>query len=120
MQKKENHKSIVPTAPIGKAAEKGLVLHEKFGRGGTSVGVARAHQLKNRESLSPNIVKRMHSYFARHEVDKKVPRFTDMKDPSNGYIAWLLWGGDAGKKWADSMVEKMNKADNSSQVKNTS
>lgn len=44
----------------------------------------------------------MYSYFARHEVDKKTRthRWGSDEDPSAGYIAWLLWGGDAGKEWA--------------------
>jgi hypothetical protein len=25
--------------------------------------------------------------------------------PSNGYIAWLLWGGDAGRQWSEAYTE---------------
>jgi hypothetical protein len=39
----------------------------------------------------------MNSYFARHEVDKKGEGWGV---DSAGYIAWLLWGGDAGRSWA--------------------
>ena len=52
-------------------AERGLKLRKEFNRGGTMVGVARANQLKSRERLSPSTVRRMHSYFSRHEVDKR-------------------------------------------------
>lgn len=84
------------------AAEHGLRLREKFGRGGTEVGVARAHQLIAREELEPRDVKSIYSYFARHEVDKQTRTHVwgSDTDPSAGYIAWLLWGGDAGKEWA--------------------
>jgi phage head maturation protease len=44
----------------------------------------------------------MNSYFARHEVDKKGEGWGV---DSAGYIAWLLWGGDAGWRWAKSILE---------------
>ena len=88
---------LKPTDEMAANAERGLALREKHGRGGTEVGVARARDIKTRKNLSPDTVRRMHSYFARHEVDKKGEGWG--KD-SAGYIAWLLWGGDAGKAWA--------------------
>ena len=61
----ETHK---PPLEVAKEAEKGLELREKFGRGGTQVGVARARDLKARKDLSDDTIKRMVSYFARHTV----------------------------------------------------
>jgi hypothetical protein len=87
-------------------AERGLALREKHGRGGTEVGVARARDIKNRKNLSPDTVRRMNSYFARHEVDKKGEGWG--KD-SAGYIAWLLWGGDAGKAWAERKSKELDR-----------
>ena len=51
---------------------------------------------------------RMRSFFARHEVDKKAEGFSPGEKgyPSNGRIAWALWGGDAGKAWADAIAAK--------------
>lgn len=95
--------SLKPPSSAAKAAELGLELRRKFGRGGTAVGIARARDLKNRRNLSPDTIMRMVSYFARHEVDKRAPGFGETDKPTNGYIAWLLWGGDAGKKWAEKM-----------------
>ncbi len=89
-----------PTASVAKQAAKGLELREKFKRGGTEVGVARARDLKNQRELSIDTVKRMKSYFARHKVDKRAKNFGDDDNPSPGYIAWLLWGGDEGRDWA--------------------
>ncbi|AZN73148.1 hypothetical protein D5400_19290 [Georhizobium profundi] len=91
----------VPPKAVADAAEKGLDLRAKFKRGGTDVGVARARDLKNRKSLSDDTVKRMASYFARHKVDKRAKNFGDDDNPSAGYVAWLLWGGEAGKDWAE-------------------
>lgn len=92
---------LTPPQDVADAAEKGLELREKFQRGGTKVGVARARDLKNRRTLSSDTIDRMVSYFARHEVDKRGSNFGNEDDPSAGYIAWLLWGGDPGKAWAE-------------------
>jgi HK97 family phage prohead protease len=55
----------------------------------------------------------MASYFARHEVDKQGEGWSPGEDgfPSNGRIAWALWGGDAGRAWAGKLVEQLNAAD---------
>jgi hypothetical protein len=97
---------LKPTDEMAANAERGLALREKHGRGGTEIGVARARDIKNRKNLSPDTVRRMHSYFARHEVDKKGEGWG--KD-SAGYIAWLLWGGDAGKAWADRKTKELDR-----------
>ncbi|KQS96844.1 MULTISPECIES: hypothetical protein [unclassified Rhizobium] len=94
-----------PTAAVAKQAAKGLELREKFNRGGTEIGVARARDLKNQRELSVDTVKRMKSYFKRHKVDKRAKNFGDDDNPSAGYIAWLLWGGDEGRDWAYSKLK---------------
>jgi hypothetical protein len=91
-------------------AAKGLRLREEFGRGGTEVGVARATGLKNREKLSPSTIRRMVSYFARHEVDKRGENYGNEANPSAGYIAWLLRGGDEGRAWALELKRKVGNA----------
>lgn len=101
---------FTPTEGMAAAAERGLRLREEFNRGGTEVGVARATQLKNREVLSPDTVRRMNSYFARHAVDRR-PDWDDPSNPSAGFIAHLLWGGDDGKGWSARIVERMLAAD---------
>lgn len=99
-----------PTLRMASAARRGLRLREKFGRGGTDVGVARAHQLADRRDLDATDVKAMHSFFARHAVDKdaKAHQWNSNSDPSAGFIAWLLWGGDAGKAWADRKAKALD------------
>lgn len=99
---------LTPPRPVARAAEKGLELRGKFNRGGTQVGVARARDLKNRRNLSPDTVRRMVNYFARHEVDKRGSNFGNDDDPSAGYIAWLLWGGDEGREWAEEMAARID------------
>ena len=52
----------------------------------------------------------MVSYFARHSVDKRAENFGNDDNPSAGYIAWLLWGGDAGQKWAEEHKKALDNA----------
>lgn len=88
-----------PPEAVAHAAESGLALRKEHGRGGTDVGVRRANQLMDREALSDRDIKSMYSYFARHAVDKRARRWGDETNPSTGYIAWQLWGGDAARDW---------------------
>ena len=94
--------NTIPTSEMAEEAKRGLELRKKFNRGGTAVGVARANQLIARERLSISTVKRMYSFFSRHEVDKEAQGFRQGEEgyPSAGKIAWLLWGGDSGFAWA--------------------
>ena len=96
-----------PTAAVAKQAERGLRLREQHGRGGTDVGRRRAHQLMNREPVSDRDIKDIYSYFARHTVDKQGQGWADQKAPSAGYIAWLLWGGDAGEAWIGRLHKRL-------------
>jgi HK97 family phage prohead protease len=97
-----------PTEAMAREATRGLEWREEFNRGGTEIGVARARDIKNRRNLSLDTVKRMKSYFARHEVDKQGEGFSPGEDgyPSAGRIAWALWGGDPGKSWANNIVDR--------------
>ena len=105
--------SFKPPAGVIAAAKRGLELRREFNRGGTEVGVARARSLSNGQGIPLETIRRMVSYFARHEVDKKGKDWGNASNPSAGYIAWLLWGGDAGKTWADSISEREKKKDKS-------
>lgn len=102
---------LKPTQSMANNAERGLQLRDEYNRGGTAVGVARARDLKNRKELSPQTVQRMYSYFSRHEVDKKGQGWNSGEEgyPSAGLIAWLLWGGDAGKTWSESKWNQIKK-----------
>jgi HK97 family phage prohead protease len=111
------------TPPMGvrKEAAKGLEWRNKFNRGGTAVGVARARDLSNGTNISPDTARRMASYFARHQVDKKGQGFQPGEDgfPSAGRIAWALWGGDPGQAWANKLTRQMDAADNEGRTMTT-
>lgn len=103
-------KSATPPPAVAAAARRGLELRAKqpaSNRAGTPVGIRRAAQLANREPVSLATLKRMVSFFARHEVDKKGEGWGV---DSKGYQAWLLWGGNPGRAWAKRMVFKLTPA----------
>ena len=82
-------------------------------RGMTPVGIARARDLSNGQTLSPDTVKRMLAYFTRHEVDKKGSTWNTQ---GKGWQAWNGWGGDAGYSWARKVVKQMKSADDKAQA----
>ena len=99
-----------PTEGMKTEAQKGLDWRKEYGRGGTRIGATRARQIVADENLSDETIKRMYSFFSRHEVDKQAEGFSSGEDgyPSNGRIAWALWGGDAGFSWSKRLVKQMD------------
>jgi hypothetical protein len=94
-------------------AKKAIKWKDEHGReevkGGTAVGWARAHQLAKGEALSRDVVSRM-AQFNRHRKNSKIkPELKDEPWKDNGYIAWLIWGGDQGVDWAIKKMEEINK-----------
>jgi hypothetical protein len=95
-------------------AKRGLELRRQFGRGGLTTaqageqgigsGVARARDLMG-GSVSLETVKRMSAFFDRHRKNKDTP-----PEQGNGMISWLLWGGDAGDRWAKGIISQEEKA----------
>lgn len=119
---KYSHINFTPPEGVASAAARGLEYRKKSGKGGLSVkqaskqgigsGVQRASNLKNRSKLSPGTVRRMVSFFARHEKNKGIdPDKKGSPEKDAGYVAWLLWGGDAGKAWANKVKGQMDAAD---------
>ncbi|CAB5220234.1 DNA-binding protein Dps [uncultured Caudovirales phage] len=99
-----------PPMGVRSAARRALkmIADGQAGGGFTDVGRKRASDLAAGHSVSLDTVKRMHSFFARHEVDKQAKGWGG-PDPTPGKVAWLAWGGDAGKAWADSIVNRVEK-----------
>lgn len=100
-------RTFIPPSRVARAAERGLALRRSMPRSKrccTPVGIRRAVQLSNRQPVSVDTLKRMVSYFARHEVDKQASRWGV---DSKGYQAWLLWGGEEGRGWAEGILDDM-------------
>jgi hypothetical protein len=83
---------------VKKNAQRGLDLRKKFGRGGTDVGENTARTLAAGGTIGIEKVRHINRYFPRHAGD-------NLNDKtSNGWIAWLLWGGDAAWSWTNRIV----------------
>lgn len=107
-EKMEKAEGYSPPAGARSAARRAIKFKEdgKANGAGTAVGWTRARQLANGETLSLSTVKRMYSYFSRHEVDKQGKDWGNSANPSNGYIMWLAWGGDAGYSWSRRIAQR--------------
>ena len=92
-------------------AKKALEWRKEEKRGGTPVGLNTARTLAKGGQIGIEKVRHIAKYFPRHEVDKKGKGWKPGQDnfPSNGRIAWALWGGDAAWRWASDIVERENK-----------
>ena len=103
-------KSRLYTIPgsVQREAKKALEWRKEHGRGGTPVGMNTARTLAKGGQIGIQKVRHIAKYFPRHEVDKKGKGWDRGEDgyPSNGKIAWALWGGDPAWSWARTIVER--------------
>lgn len=100
--------SFTPPAAVREACRRGLRLHEE-GRSGDGLQprtVAEARRIAQGEAVTPDKARRMAAWFARHESDRR-PGWDKPGAETPGYVAWLLWGGDAGRAWAARLVDRM-------------
>lgn len=124
--KKYDHINFTPPESVAKAAARGLELRKqapKSSKGGLTAsqaskegigsGVQRAVNLKNRDTISPKVARQMHNFFNRHEKNKSIDA-GKTASTDKGYQAWMLWGGNPGKSWANKLVNQMNAADEKS------
>jgi len=95
-------------------AKRGIELNEKVNnKCATDVGKIRAQQLAQGKPISKETIKRMYSYLSRAEE-----YYNESDTKACGTISYLLWGGKAGKRWAESKLKELGELDLSSQVIN--
>ena len=92
-------------------AKRAIEWRKEHNRGGTPVGMNTARTLAKGGQIGIRKIRHIAKYFPRHEVDKKGTGYSpgEKNYPSNGRIAWALWGGDAAQSWASAIVERENK-----------
>ena len=100
--------NTTPTNGMKEEARKGLEWRKEYGRGGTQTGVSRARDIIN-GNLSISSIKRMFSFFSRHENNKAKHYSAKENDggPTAWRIAWALWGGNAGFSWSKKKVKEI-------------
>lgn len=101
--------------PVEVAKEAALSLDYRFNKNikaGMDIGIGRAVQLAQRFPVPPRDIRRMRAYFSRHGKDLSSERALS-GEITPGIVSWLLWGGDSGKNWCDSIFDQMVKAEQS-------
>jgi len=98
-----------PPAAVRRAAREGLRRRrerrkETVRPGGTPVGVARARDLAAGRDISYQTLRRMRAYFDRVTESQRDAREENSSYPAA--IAFLLWGGYPGRRWAESELRK--------------
>ena len=99
-------------------AKRSLEWRKKEKRGGTPVGLNTARTLAQGGQIGIRKIRHIAKYFPRHQVDKKAKGYKpgEKNYPSNGRIAWALWGGDAAESWASAIVARENKKAQSNSI----
>jgi hypothetical protein len=105
MDQEESAEMFAIPDRVRKNAQRGLELRKKFGRGGTDVGENTARTLAGGGSIGIEKIKHINRYFPRHAGDNLSDK------TSNGWIAWLLWGGDAAWSWTRRIVRSYEARD---------
>lgn len=120
-KKKKKSDGFVPPQNVASEAAKGLKYRDKASpsqkggltpaqasKHGIGSGVQRAVNLKNRDRISFKVIKQMFAFFSRHKKNKAInPKFKNEPWKDKGYVAWLLWGGDAGFAWAKKIINQV-------------
>lgn len=102
--------SFVPPKAVREVAVKSLENRAAGIAGGTDIGVGRAVQLALAPFVPPRDIERMVAYFSRHAVDMR-SEGAKAGELTPGVQAWLLWGGEPGRKWSLAVQKKMQAAE---------
>lgn len=101
--------SLKPTAGMAAACRRGLKLYEE-GRGGDGLvpaTISWARKIAARENLTEEKVVKMRAWHARHKVDKKAG-WDKAGEETPGFVAFLLWAGEPGRRWSEAKVAQMS------------
>ena len=88
-----------------------LDWREKYGdevTAGTPTGWRRARMISERAPLNVDMLRRINSFFARHEGNENIAeqyKETPWKD--NGFVSWNLWGGTQMRDWVKETLSKL-------------
>jgi hypothetical protein len=99
---------LTPPEAVQKEALKGVSLHAAglSGDGIKPETIRRANSIANGEPQSEQwVTSEAPAWFARHESDWEEGVDDIPGQESPGYVAWLLWGGDAGSEWVEEMQQ---------------
>jgi len=88
-------------------AKRGRELNEKQGnKCATETGKQRSADLAAGRPVTVDTIKRMYSYLSRAEE-----YYDEGNTEACGTISYLLWGGKAAKRWAESKLKELDLID---------
>lgn len=99
-----------PPTGVRRACSRGVALREA-GFGGDGIRpatVAWARRIARGDAVSPEKVRKMSAWFARHGASVEEARARREDKTSPAWVAWLLWGGDPGRAWSRKLVRQMD------------
>lgn len=100
-----------PPPEVREAAVEALEWRFRDGHaGGTDIGVGRALQLALEPTVPPRDIDRMVNYGSRHRIDLSSER-ARKGELTPGVVAWGLWGGHDGIRFAREVAAQMDERD---------
>jgi len=97
--------SFYPPEGVQGAARRGLELQRRTSAG-VEKGVQRATNLANGRPLSLASVQKMDAFYKQATDTFRPDHRESNGDPDAATITWLLWGGNAGRNWVSSVLDK--------------
>lgn len=103
-----SHIDMSPPDGVRAACRAGIELVEQ-GHGGDGLRpatVAWARKLAAGNAITPEKARKMNAWFARHSKGSSAQGLDDKTSPA--WVAWQLWGGNAGKSWSAKLVRQLD------------
>jgi hypothetical protein len=97
-----------PPQEVQDTAKKGLELAQKTGLVSSAHIRQIGQALANGEPHTKERLRHLLSYQRVHSQDATVRGWGSEENPSPAWISWLLYGGEAGRKWANKHVGKID------------
>lgn len=87
---------LIPPEAVRNVAQRGLALHQKFGKGKNAI---LAEAIVSEKSLTSKDINEMLDFFENFTPDREHPGWEDHENPSKGWIRWCMMGGGFGQEW---------------------
>lgn len=79
--------------------------------GNEGSGIDKAKSISSKEPMDHSVIKRMKSFFDNNHQEVINLRSKGATINDSGELqTWDLWGGDAGKRWVDNEIAKLNQS----------
>lgn len=101
----ENVDMSIPDA-VKKNVAKGLELYKQHNKGGTSVSLASARYIAKSDIMTPEKIRHVAKVHKSNKFQNKIK-----SPPNEGYISYMLYGGQDGMNWAIEVSKKLDEHD---------